>query len=119
HLGADDQLAAQLFGAGLAQWEAEHVGGLVVIEVALVEGVDGGVVHEGEADLRVGDALAVEDGAGHLAQGGAVQGNDLLRTGDGNAAHDDLGWDRRLPHYGRRRRISARRRVGQRAGRDL
>jgi len=44
--GADDDLAE----AG-AEVEGEHVGGAGVVEEALVERGDGGVVHEGDAEV--------------------------------------------------------------------
>src|SRR5262249_52388432 len=78
----------QLPGAGFAEGEGEDVGRLVVFQVALVELMDRRVVDEGEAYLVVGDALALQHGAGHLAQAAAVDRHDLLRAGDADLAHE-------------------------------
>ena len=65
---------SSFFGAGAAQGKREHVGRLVVVEELLVEPMDGRIVHEGQADRRGGDALALQDGFGDLAQPAAVDG---------------------------------------------
>ena len=76
HLGADDQLAGQPVRAGLAEREAQHVGRLVVIEVALVEPVDRGIVDEGEADLGVVDAFTLRARPGPSPASAAVHLDD-------------------------------------------
>ena len=81
-LGADHQLARQPLGVRLAQGKREDVGRLVVIEILLVEAMNGDVVDEGEADLRILDALAFEHGAGDFAHAAAINRDGLLRTGD-------------------------------------
>src|ERR1051326_1987228 len=89
HLGADHQLALQAAGARAAQWEAEYVGRFVVIEVALVELVNRGVVYEGQTDVGVGLALTFENSARYGAHSTAVDGNGFLRRSDGDLAHED------------------------------
>src|ERR1051326_5132994 len=87
HLGADHQLALQAAGARAAQWEAEYVGRFVVIEVALVELVNRGVVYEGQTDVGVGLALTFENSARYGAHSTAVDGDGFLRRSDGDFAH--------------------------------
>ncbi len=87
-LHADYQLAHELFGIRSGERETEDVGGLVVLEVTLVETMDGRIVHEGQAYVRVSNLFAFEYGPHQLAHARPVDGDDLLRTGDGDLAHE-------------------------------
>src|SRR5690606_30011614 len=54
-------------GGGLVEGEGDDVGVVVVPEPVAVEGADGGVVGQGDGEIRHGEALAVE----HPRDGGA------------------------------------------------
>ncbi len=87
NLDAEHELARQLACGAVAQRKRQHIGRLVVIEEALVEAMNGRVIHEGEADLVVRHALAVEHCPPDCAHAPAIDGNDFLRARDGDLAH--------------------------------
>src|SRR5262249_37158793 len=90
HLRADHQLARQAPCIGFAQGKTQYVGRLVVIEVAVVELMNGWIIYEGETDFRLAYVLAFEDRAHDLPHGPAVHGDSFLGTGDRDANHGCL-----------------------------
>ena len=59
-----------------------------MLQIALIEGVNGGIIDEGETDLGLGFVFAVHYGTDDFAHTAAVDSDDLLRTGNRDAAHD-------------------------------
>ena len=70
-IGADDDLSAQ-GPAFIAQVEAEHIGGPIVIEIPPVQLVDGGIVDDRQTDLRRTRTLGLEHLTHHDGQSRCV-----------------------------------------------
>src|SRR5262245_40084389 len=90
HLGSEDQFTYQTAAIRLTEGEAEDVRRLVVLEVPGIELMDSRVVHEGEADFRVVDALGLEHAPNELAHAAAINRHLFLRAGYGDADHVPL-----------------------------
>src|SRR5712692_2199502 len=85
HLSPNDKLPGQSPGPWITQGKTQDVGRLIVTEITLVELMDRGIVNEGKADLRVGNALFAQHGANDFTHSATINRNQLLRTGDGNS----------------------------------
>src|SRR5262249_33929192 len=81
----DHKLAAQRFGAWIAQRKTQDIGGLIVIQIALIELLDCRIIDEGEADLSFGKAFFSQNRSNNLLHSAPVNRNDLLRTCDGDS----------------------------------
>jgi hypothetical protein len=62
-----------------------------VTEVTLIELLDGGIVHEGQADFGVVDAFPVENRSDDLSRPATIDRDNFLRTGDSDADHSAFG----------------------------
>jgi len=80
-VGAGDDLAFQPAFAPLED-EAQNIGRLVLPEVLPVQSADRAIVDDRQADLRLHDALVVEDGTDGAAEQAAVDGKRSLPIGD-------------------------------------
>ena len=84
-LRADDKLSGQSLRPRIAKRKAQNIRRTIVIEIPFVEPLNGGVIDESQADLGLGKAFFLQDGANNLPHSDAIDYNKLSGAGNGDS----------------------------------